>query len=59
MKLGQQDQAIRLSKALGKPPPLASQWGNRNPDHADHQSTFTHTFVLLPALANYSFKDLV
>jgi hypothetical protein len=58
MQLGQQDQAIRLSNALGKCH-LASQWGNRNPDDADHQSTFTHIFVLLPAHTNYSFDDLV
>jgi hypothetical protein len=58
MKLGQQDQAIRLSITLGKPP-FGIALGNRNPDDADHQSTFTHIFVLLPALANYSYEDLV
>jgi hypothetical protein len=58
MQLGQQDQDIRLSNALSKHH-LASQWGNRNPDDADHQSTFTHIFVLLPAHTNYSFEDLV
>jgi hypothetical protein len=58
MKLGQQDQAIRLSIAHGTPP-FGIAVGNRNPDDADHQSTFTHIFVLLPALAKYSFEDLV
>jgi hypothetical protein len=58
MQLGQLDQAIRLSNALSTRH-LASQWGNPNPDDADHQSTFTRIFVLLPAHTNYSFEDFV